>query len=278
MAVEPNEELEVEIEDVEQPEGDEATEVNDEGEDESGAEAGFEIQFGDEAAPASGERETGLVKHLREQLRDRDRRLAEAEKAKPQQQPIVVGERPSLAGCDYDEDRYEQEFAAWKDRKAEADRVNHQSEEAARQANEQWNREYSSYQAKAATMRSRFPDYDEAEGTATAALNQVQQAVIVKVADDPALILNALGRHPGKLAEISKITDPLKLAHALAGLEKGLKVMPKRTPPAPEQIVSGTARVTQGKDKELERLEKEADRTGDRTKIREYRQSRKQAA
>jgi hypothetical protein len=109
-------------------------------------------------------------------------------------------------------------------------------------------------------------------------LNDVQQAVIVKAADNPALVLYSLGKHPAKLAELSQITDPLKMAAAVARLEGGLKVMPKRKPPEPEEIASGTASVSHGKDKELERLEKEAERTGDRTKLIAYKARQKSQA
>jgi hypothetical protein len=147
---------------------------------------------------------------------------------------------------------------------------------AARQSQEQWQKELQAHADKRAALK--FPDAAEAEETATAALTEVQQAVIVKVADNSAQVLYALGKHPARLAELSKITDPLKLAAAVARLEGTLKVMPKRKPPEPEQIASGNASVKHGSDKQLERLEKEAERTGDRTKLIAYRKQLQKAA
>src|ERR1700744_4746831 len=73
----------------------------------------LEVTIGDEAAPASGERDTNLVKHLREEIRRQDEVMAEPGRNQVQQQPIEVGPKPTIAGCEYDEDRFTAEFEAW---------------------------------------------------------------------------------------------------------------------------------------------------------------------
>lgn len=232
-----------------------------EGEDE------FEVSFGDEAAPAS-ESETGLVKHLRNQLREKSKELEQVRKATPSPQKIEVGDKPTLAGCEYDEERYEADLDAWKERKAASERAETEGQKVQRQAQEAWQRDYEGYQQKRSALT--FPDVDEVEAVATASLNEVQQAVIVRAADNPAQLLYALGKHPAKLGELSAITDPLKLAVAVAKLEGALKVTQRRKAPDPEHIERGSAPVSKGKDATLERLEKEAARTGDRTKVIAY--------
>jgi hypothetical protein len=78
------------------------------------------LLIGDEdAAPASGEGETPLIKHLREQTRRQAKEIAELRKGS-QPQKIEVGAKPTLADCDYDEDKFEAELDGWKDRKAKA--------------------------------------------------------------------------------------------------------------------------------------------------------------
>lgn len=227
----------------------------------------LEITFGDGAAPAPGD-ETGLVRHLRDELRERNRELADLRKqAKPQK--IEVGPKPTLAGCDYDEERFEAERDAWDERRKAAEATESAADQQASKAREQWERELQSHSSKRAALR--FADVDDVEAVATAALNEVQQAVIVKVAENSAQLLYALGKHPAKLAELSQITDPLKMAAAVARLEGGLKVMPRKRAPEPEEIASGTASISgRGTDKELERLEKEAEASGDRTKVLAY--------
>jgi len=234
------------------------------------------VSFEGEAAPASGEAETGLVKHLRAQLREKAKEVETLRKPAPVPQPIEVGEKPTLAGCDYDEEAYEAQLDQWKSRKAQAEEQARTAEQAQKQAAEAWSAELQGHHEKKAALK--FKDVQEAEEVALASLSQVQQAVIVKAASNSAMVVYALGKHPAKLAEISKITDPIKLAVAVSKLEGKLSVTKRGGPPEPERIARGGAPVAQGKDKELERLEKEADRTGDRTKLIAYRQKLKAQA
>lgn len=265
------EELETEQGDEEEQEGQAETEGGEAPEDEDEF-----VSFEGEAAPASGEAETGLVKHLRAQLREKAKEVETLRKSAPVPQPVEVGEKPTLAGCDYDEEAYEANLDQWKARKAQAEEQARNAEQAQKQAAEAWSAELQGHHEKKAALK--FKDVQEAEEVALASLSQVQQAVIVKAASNSAMVVYALGKHPAKLAEISKITDPIKLAVAVSKLEGKLSVTKRGGPPEPERIARGGAPVAQGKDKELERLEKEADRTGDRTKLIAYRKKLKAQA
>lgn len=263
--------LEDEVEEQSDAEAEEQEQDESQQEPEGEGEEEFEVSFGDEAAPAS-ESDTPLIKHLRNQLREKSRELEEARKSAPVQQ-IEVGEKPTLASCEYDEDRYEQQLEEWRERKAQAEAHQANAGKAQREAAEEWERDLQSYRDKRAALK--FADVEEVEEVATTALDQVQQAVVVKVSENPALVLYALGKQPARLAELSQIKDPLKMAAAVAKLEGTLKVTPRRKAPEPEEIARGSASVTKGTDKTLERLEKEADRTGDRTKLIAYRRQLK---
>lgn len=265
------EELETEQGDEQDQEGQAEAEGEEAPEDEDDV-----VSFEGEAAPASGEAETGLVKHLRAQLREKAKEVETLRKSAPVPQPIEVGEKPTLAGCDYDEEAYDAELDQWKARKAQAEEQARTAEQAQKQAAEAWSAELQGHHEKKAALK--FKDVQEAEEVALASLSQVQQAVIVKAASNSAMVVYALGKHPAKLAEISKITDPIKLAVAVSKLEGKLSVTKRGGPPEPERIARGGAPAAQGKDKELERLEKDADRTGDRTKLIAYRQKLKAQA
>lgn len=256
-------------------EGEEALETEEQGEAVEGNQADDEVEitFGDEAAPASGERDTDLVKHLRAEIRERDKRLAEVARAPVQR--VEVGEKPTLANCDYDEDAFESALDAWKERKSLVEKQETEAAKSAREANEAWANELASYNAKKAALK--FADVQEAEETVASVLTQVQRAVIVKAADNPALVEYSLGKHPAKLAELSKINDPIKMAAAVAKLEGTIKMAPRRKAPEPEQIASGSASMA-GADKTLERLEKEADRTGDRSNLVAYKRKLREKA
>lgn len=237
------------------------------------------ISFGDEEpAPGSeGEGETPLIKHLRAELRETKKQIAELRKATTQPQTIEVGEKPTLAGCDYDEERFEAELDGWKERKAKAEQAESDAQRQAQEANEQWKAELGRYE-KGKKSLSR-PDFEKAEETVTTVLDQVQQAVIVKAADNSAAFIYALAKAPGQLERLSQIKDPLKLAAAVAKLEGTLKVTTRKKAPALDTPARGNASVaTASADKKLERLEKEAARTGDRTALINYKRELKSKA
>lgn len=224
------------------------------------------VTFEDGESPAPGDADTGLVKHLRTQLSEQRKELDRLRKAPPVAAPIVVGEKPTLAGMDYDESAFETALDQWKERQAKADAQVRDAQTAQQQQTEAWNSELKAHADKRAALK--FKDAQEAEDVVIATLSDVQQAVIVKAAENSAMVVYALGKHPGKLAELSKITDPLKLAAAVARLEGKLTVAKRGGPPEPERIARGSASLETGSDqKKLAKLEDEAARTGDRTKV-----------
>jgi hypothetical protein len=119
----------------------------------------------------------------------------------------------------------------------------------------------------------KVPDYDEAEEAVQQSLDVTQQGIIVQGADNPALVVYALGKNPRKAQELSDIKDPVKFAFAVAKLEKELKVTKKAAPP-PETTVKGTARVSGSVDSTLDRLREKAAKTGDYTEVIRYKQSK----
>jgi hypothetical protein len=235
----------------------------------------FDIGFDGEAAPASGERETGLVKHLREEIRKRDAIIAE----RPSPQKIEPGPKPTLASCDYDEERYETELAGWQSQKAKAEEQQSAADQQSQQVRQEFEQAEQSYRDKRARLPFAAAEIEEREQVALASLDQVQRAAIIMVAKDAALVFQALGRNPDKLAAISQIKNPVKLAYALAALEGGLKVMPKRQVTAPEEIAAGSGSVAMGSaDKVAERLRKEGEKSGDMTAYFAHQRAKRKAA
>lgn len=232
-----------------------------------------EVSFGDEAAPASNEgTDSGLVRKLRAEIRERDARLATLNRGDAVK-PVEVGEKPTLAECDYDETRFETELDAWRDRKVEAEKADAQATEAAKRTQTAWAEELQDFGRKKAALKAR--DFEAAEEEVVAGLTQVQQAIVIKAADDSAKVIYALGKHPAKLAALAAIEDPIKFAVAVSKLEGTIKVTTGRKAPDPEGIVKGSAQISAGSDKHLERLEKDAERTGDRTKVVQYKREQR---
>lgn len=232
------------------------------------------LQFvGDEAEP---EQETDLVRHLRQQIRERDKQLHASRKAPQAEQLIEVGEKPTFEGCDYDSDRFDQEFNAWEERKEQRRQQDQRLEAAQREQAQQWEQVKTSY----ATAKAKLPfaDKEQAEATAFDSLSDIQQAVIAKIADNPALVIYAAGKNPTRLASLAGIEDPLKLAKEIGKLEATMKVTKRARPPQPDRAVRGSAISASTVDKHEQQLEAEADRTGDRTKLIQYRREKRQAS
>lgn len=261
---------EVEVQDVEaEVEGDE------EGEDDPEVVIGF----ADDAEAEADD--TPLVKRLRDQLREAQRQAKRAyrEPANDADPEPQVPARPrSTADFDYDEDRFNaalDDYEAKKDEHAEWKLRQTQREASRRAVQDEQARKIE--QQKSALGVS---DYDARSSVVKDALTEGQLAVLINGADNPAQVIYALGRSQSRLDMLSGEQNLARFAVMLGKMEKDIKVS-KRTAPSPDSPVRGAtgSLAATGTDKKLAALEKEAERTGDRSKIAAYRrQLRKTAA
>lgn len=231
----------------------------------------FEIEIEGEDG---GQSDTTLVQHLREQLRERDRRLAEVNKPA---QPVEVGEYPSLESCEYDEDKHREAVSAYYARKAQADRA----EAEQRQATAQGEREGQDLEVRHRAKLSALPvsqeEKDQADATVRAMLPINVQAAIAKYADDSGKVTFALYKNPAKLAAIAAEPDPVRQLLAIKDLEGKIKVRRKPSAPEAQSIQTGSAPVANKPDQESAKLFKEAERSGDWTAyLKRQRDLRKQ--
>lgn len=232
------------------------------------------VSIGEEAPPAEEEqRAPEWVRELRKANREKERRIRELEAklqttAQTENKPVALGPKPKLEEFDYDADRFEQALDAWHERKRQHDLETERVRQAEQTQQQAWQAKLEGYSKAKAELKVR--DYEDAEAIAQEVFNVTQQGVILQGADNPALVIYALGKNPKKAAELAKNTDPVKFAFAVAKLEKELKVTNRRAAPAPERIVQGTGRVSGAVDSTLERLREEAARTGNMTKVIQY--------
>ena len=239
------------------------------------------VSIGEDAPPAEEEvRAPEWVRELRKTNREKERRIRELEAklsaTTTEIKPVVtLGPKPKLEDYDYDSDRYEQAIDQWHDRKREHDREAEQALQSEQQQQKAWQAKLDDYGKAKAELKVR--DYEDAEETVQQILNVTQQGVVLQGCDNPALVVYALGKNPKKTAELAKLTDPVKFAFAVAKLEKELKVTNRRAAPAPERVVSGTGRSSGAVDSTLERLREEAARTGNMTKVIQYRAQKRTA-
>lgn len=259
-----------------------------EGDDQT-ADDGVIVTIGDEVPPVAtddeieGKPAPAWVRDLRKREREQSKRIRELEAEKAQREAVAapkaedVGPEPQLDEFDFDGNKYRDALLAWNERKRKADEQAAAARAEQEAAAAAWNTKVASYKTAKAALK--VEDFDGAEHVVQTTLSPLQQNVILHGIDKPELVVYALGSNPAKAKELAAITDPVKFAIAVGKLETQLKVTPRKTPPAPERQVRGTASGATI-DNTLERLEAEADRTGDRTKVNQYKreQRAKQAA
>jgi hypothetical protein len=234
------------------------------------------VAIGDET-PAEEEQEKApeWVRDLRKQNRVLQRKVREYE-ARDQVAPKVkpLGEKPTLEASDYNTEQYEAALEAWYRQRDEHSKIEAQAKAQADEAERAWKSRLDTYGKAKADLKVR--DFDDAEAVVLEAFNQTQQGVVLHGADNPAMVVYALGKNPKKAKELASIADPVRFAFAVAKLESQLKIVPRTKPPAPERALPvGTAPVSGGSDSTLDRLREEAAKTGDMTKVIRYRQQLK---
>jgi len=240
------------------------------------------VSIGEEAPPPEEQTHAPeWVRELRKTNRELQRQNRELQgklqsTAQTETKPVVLGKKPSLEDYDYDADKFEEALATWFDRKRQADEAQAKQEAEVMNQQKAWQAKLDGYGKAKAELRVK--DFEDAEAVAQELFNITQQGVVLQGADNPALVIYALGKNPKKAKELSDIKDPVKFAFAVAKLEKELKVTNRKAAPPPERIVSGTGRVSGAVDSTLERLREEAARTGNMTKVIQYKQQKRSAS
>ena len=240
------------------------------------------VSIGEEAPPPEEQTHAPeWVRELRKTNRELQRQNRELQgklqsTAQTETKPVVLGKKPSLEEHDYDADKFEVALADWFERKRQADESNAKQEAEVMNQQKAWQAKLDGYGKAKAELRVK--DFEDAEAVAQELFNITQQGVVLQGADNPALVIYALGKNPKKAKELSDIKDPVKFAFAVAKLEKELKVTNRRAAPPPERIVSGTGRVSGAVDSTLERLRAEAEKTGNMTKVIQYKAQKRSAS
>lgn len=237
------------------------------------------ISFGDnnEGAQSSEDddannAESSTIKAIRQQLRQTQQELNQL-KSKPvkHDEPIVVGEEPTFEGCDYDPDKFKSEMAAYYDRKSRADIQAKQTESKTQEVIATFNN-----QVKALGVK----DFDLAKQVFNNSFSLDQKNAILTAADNMALIVYALGKQPDKVNQLMEITDPIKLAAAVAKIEKDVKVTKKSNAGKiePDKVLKGNASTNSpvgNVDKQLEKLREKARATGDTRELMAFKRANK---
>lgn len=225
------------------------------------------------------------LRDLRKSNREKDRRIRELESqvaaATPAPAAVVVGEKPKLEDFDYEPEKFAAALDAWHVRKAQADEQQKKREDTQNRERAQWTSRLDAVTKAAEGLK--VPDLEDATAAFESAFSMVQQGIVLGGPEDAktsAMLKYALGKNPAKARELAAIQDPVKFAVALGKLEMQLKVTPRKVAPAPDKKVSSAVSGAAAVDNQIERLREDARRTGDYSKVAEYRrqQDKKAAA
>ena len=240
------------------------------------------VSIGEEAPPPEEQTQAPeWVRELRKTNRELQRQNRELQgklqtSAQTEIKPVVLGKKPSLEDHDYDAEKFEEALTHWFERKRQADEINARQEAEVMTQQKAWQAKLEGYSKAKAELRVK--DFDDAEAMAQELFTVTQQGVMLQGADNPALVVYALGKNRKKAQELAAIKDPVKFAFAVAKLEKDLKVTNRRAAPPPERVVSGTGRSSGAVDSTLERLREDAARTGNMTKVIAYKAQKRSAS
>jgi hypothetical protein len=238
------------------------------------------VTIGEESPPQEDDKKPApqWVRDLRVKTRELERENRELRKLKDrveQQKQTQLGPKPTLEACDYDEQKFETELDAWKERKAVVERQQAEEKKAVQERQQFFQSKFESYSTRKSEVAGKLKDFEDVEGSVKDTLNETQLGVVLAHAKDPALLLYAIGKDEKRLQELAKISDPVEYIFAVARMETQLRTSSRKPSSAPEKSVKGSAS-TIGSDKRMDQLIAEAQRTGDGTKLRQYRASLKQ--
>lgn len=245
----------------------------------------FVVTYGDEEPKNesnddefNGQPAPHWVKELRREAKEGKRRIKELESQLSQNQKpqeVVLGEKPTLESVGWDSEEYETKLAEWYEQKRSHDDQERKKQAEQENATKAWQEKLSNYEVKKNAVKTKVRDFDEAEELAREVLNETQQGILIHGAKNPELIIYHLGKNPEKAKELAGIKDPIQFAFAAANIDAQIKVQTRKPQTNPERKPSGSASLSNVIDSKLESLEKEADRTGDRSKVIAYKKSLK---
>lgn len=220
---------------------------------------------GEEDSPPSGDRDTGLVRDLRARIKAQAEQLKRFEGSAPK---IALGPKPTLEDHNFDADQFETALLKWHEDASKVEQAKDSQQGEVERFRTEVEEHRGTYQRQQADLK--VPGFELAEARVLESLSEPQQTTLLLAAKNKAAVVAALGKYPKRLEALAGIQNPIMLAVAVAELERNLKVQPRRKAPEPEERMRGSAPLAQATDKKLERLEADAARSGDRTKLIAY--------
>jgi hypothetical protein len=214
------------------------------------------------------------VRNLREVNREKERENRELRARLKQLEPKVeLGAKPTLAGCDYDEERFEKELESYNERKLQQTAEERKRQEQIDKENAAWQAKLNDYNTSKAKLG--LSDYDDAEDVVKSILSPQQQAILIQHIKSHAMMVYALGKNPGKARELAATENLIEFAFKARDLESQMKTTTRKPAVQPEKRITGGGPTSGAITSRLDELRKEAEKTGDYTKLVAFKRKNK---
>lgn len=282
-AIEPDEEEQIELTqgedenpELEQDESDteaQAESAKSEGEDSD--EAQETDPFAGQQAPAWVKEQRARWNQISKENRELKRQL-EAQQAAAQPKATQLRAKPKLENHDYDADQYEADLEKWYAEKREQD----DRERSVKAQQEQEQAEIAeaskSYaKGKGALLKVDKDGFDYAEESVLAGFDDAKRSILLQGSSDPASLVYQIGRDEVLLSKLAKL-KPVQFAVEIGRLEASMNT--KRKPvSSPDKPLKASRGAVGDANQTLERLRAEAEKTGDYSKVMQYKRQMRQS-
>ncbi len=212
------------------------------------------------------------VKEVRNQNRELKRKLKEYEAKQSQSTGIqTLREKPTLEDYDYDDEAYQKDLDEWYQEKQQFENQKQQVEQQIQQVQKRFNDE-------AEIIRTNKPDFQEKIDKVAQVLPIERQNFILGKAKNPAKLSYLLGNSPEKLAQLAELDD-IDYIKQIGVLEYQMQQgkTKQRNPNKPKPRKHKTPSGSSGVDMRLQKLQEQAEKTGNYTEVIRYKKQLKQS-
>jgi hypothetical protein len=277
--------IEDEVEqDNEEPNEDEVLEGDEKAEEEEVEDDGLTLVFDEDKEEEVPDEAPQWAKDLRVRNREQAKEIRETKKqlkaattqTEQDQEKLVLGEKPKLEDFGYDGELFEPALLDWHENKKKYEAQVEDAAGVEEKQNKAWNAHVNNYDTQKAEMEK--DDFEEIEDVVNNKLSKIQQSIITAGPEKSAALKYSIGKNPKVLDKLAEITDPIKFAVALGRMESQMSKYKGKKPPAPEKRLNGGGASGLGGVQTLATLEKDAEKTGDRSKVHAHKRALKAAA
>lgn len=203
--------------------------------------------------------DTNLVKRLRQIIREKSERVRALEQSVPRQS-AELPPKPTLEGAEWDEEKFANDLLAWNELKRSHEKQRQQQQEAEQGVQQEFQEKAAKYLQEKQKLGAAA---DDAQEMVQAYTTVQQQAVLITVAQNPALFVLQAAEKPELLEQMASIHDPVKLAAFIARTEVNMSKTQTPQKPAPERQLTRVGVVATPKN--LDALRTQAQKTRDYT-------------